>query len=124
MSSFRGKVRVELEGEAYNLVLDMNAFAEFEALSGINYRDTVKALEVGMLSARSARELVAACAIRNHPDITLMKAGDILSANTDIIIRLFAAAAPSPAEVARLGNSSAPATGRPTRKRTTKTVAP
>lgn len=104
MASFRGKVRVELGGEPFDLQLDMNAFAEFEALSGINYRDTVKALEVGMLSARSARELVAACAIRNHPDITLAVAGDLLSEHTDLIVRLFSAAAPSAAEVARLGN--------------------
>ncbi len=102
--SFRGDIRVEFEGQSYRLVLDMNAYAEYEAVTGIHYLALNKAIEEGMMSAQGGRFLVRACLLRHHPDATLHLAGDLYSEFPELIFRLFAAVAPTSSEQQRLGN--------------------
>lgn len=102
--SFLGDIQVEFEGRPFRLVLGMNAYAEYEAATGIHYQALNEALEKGMVSAQGSRHLVRACLLRHHKDATLEFAGDLLSAYPDLIVRLFRAAAPTAAEQERLGN--------------------
>ncbi len=102
--SFRGIVMVEFEDQPYRLVLDMNAYAEYELATGIHYQALNEAMAKGMVSAAGARHLVRACLLRHHPQATLQLAGDLISEFPDLVIRLFSAAAPSEQDQERLGN--------------------
>lgn len=102
--SFLGDIQVEFEGQPYRLVLGLNAYAEYEAATGIHYQALVEAVEKGMVSAQGARHLIRACLHRHHKDATLEFAGDLLSEFPDLIIRLYKAAAPTESEQTRLGN--------------------
>ena len=102
--SFRGIVLVEYEDQPYRLVLDMNAYAEYELATGIHYQALNEAVSQGMASAAGARHLVRACLLRHHPQATLQLAGDLISEFPELVVRLYAAAAPTAAEQERLGN--------------------
>ena len=69
--SFRGIVLAEYEDQPYRLVLDMNAYAEYELATGIHYQALNEAMAQGMVSAAGARHLVRACLLRHHPQATL-----------------------------------------------------
>lgn len=101
---FRGDTFVQVEDREYHLVLDFNAFSDFETRTGVGYQMCVAMNAHAAFSAVVARNLVRSCGYRYHPDMTLVEAGDILSADTDILAKLFALASPTEAEQAEAGN--------------------
>ena len=116
MASLRGEISVEQEGRAWRLVLDFNAFCwaeellaaapgeAAEAAKRVTYADLCRGFAAGDLSAKEARALLWASALRHQPDTTLQEAGDLLSGDVGLVARLFAAASPAPAEQEQLGN--------------------
>ena len=101
---------VEHAGTPWRLVLDYNAFAWVESLLDTgaaddpSYADICREVAEARLSARHARVLVLASALRHQPEATLEDAGDLLSADIGLVSRLFAAASPTPAEQDALKN--------------------
>lgn len=98
---FRGEASATLNGQSYTLVLDWNALAEFETLTG---KDAMALMRSGApMSFVETRALVWASMRRNHPDATLEDAGDLLSNDMSLVATLVQTASPPPS-----GNGQAP----------------
>lgn len=112
MASLRGEIAVEQDGRAWRLVLDFNAFVWAEDLlsagegigARVTYADLCQSFGDGRLSAKQARAVVWGALLRHQPEATLQEAGDLLSTDIGLVARLFAAASPTAAEQAQLGN--------------------
>lgn len=114
-NAFRGEVTLTHEGQDYTMVLDFNALCEYEDATDQEWRSFFKKLEDGTVRATELRAMVWAGLRAHHPDITLAQAGDVLSSNSDAVIRAAVATLPpdkgaDPAAGER-GNGKAKATG-------------
>lgn len=90
---FKGEIE---SATGHRLVLDYNAFAEFEDLTGRPALDVIAGFQTGAARVSDIRALVFACLRRHHPDLTVHDAGDILSEEPDIFMKVLSAAAPEP----------------------------
>ena len=98
---FRGEVSVTFEGRVWTAILDFNAFAEFEDATGGLGAEVLEAILSGTERVKIAhlRQLLRCALLRRQPDVTLVDAGDILSAYPQIVADELRAALPTvPAE--------------------------
>lgn len=96
---------LEIEGQSYRLVLDINAQVLIEETKGCVFQDVVKRMLEG--SRTDERLLFWAGLQRHHPDITLAKAGDLMSAAAELPEAMMAGAlqetTPDPQDTKALG---------------------
>ena len=77
------------------MVLNFNAFAEFEAASGRNAFDLIDEVAKGTARVTDLRNCMWAALRQRHPDMTLVLAGEIMSAYPDAVnLAIGAAIAP------------------------------
>lgn len=105
----KGEVSFEHDGKSFTLVLDFNAIAEFEDLAGVPnglaaLEGEMKALD-GQMSAKTARALFCAGLRGNHPDLTLVEAGRLLTSNVSALNEAMTAAFPK-ADSTAAGNAN------------------
>ena len=98
---FRGEIET---ASGYTLVMDYNALANLEDLTGRPAFDVLSDFEQGRGRINDIRAFVFSCARNAHPDISLNEAGDILSEDSDCWARVILAATPATPE-AESGNS-------------------
>lgn len=77
----KGEVALEYGGATYSMRLDFNALAEFEEAIGGDVNALVVLQNPQGLDAKKTRALFWAGLKQCHPDMTLERAGLILSAN-------------------------------------------
>lgn len=104
-NKFRGEVSVPFNGKSLTLVMDYNAMADFEDLTGKNSITTFEKAETGEASISDMRAILFCAMRRHHPESTLEDAGDLLSEDITALGRLMQACAPEPVEGAQLGNA-------------------
>jgi hypothetical protein len=108
-----GEATTTLDGKVYTLRFDFNAMCAFEEATGLEALAAFEAFETGALKkASDLRAMVWAMLQRHHPAATLAEAGDILSADADVLRRVMIAAAPVVTEDAT-GNGQRRAHPRP-----------
>lgn len=78
MNPVRGESPLVVDGRAYTLVLDFNALCTAESALGIDIDEIIPRYERG-LSLTLVRGMVWAALQRHHPEITIEKAGDLIS---------------------------------------------
>lgn len=100
---FFGEASTEVDGRMFTLRMDWNAMCELEGKTGRNALDMIGAFEAGTASASDMRDIVWATMLRHHPDATARDAGDILSADPEVMTRIMAASMPEADE----GNAKA-----------------
>lgn len=91
---FKGEITVAHGGETYTLRCDFNAMCDFEEATGQDALAAFQAMEQGGGSIRLLRAMLHACLRRNHPEATVELAGDILSEDVEVVVRLIQASAP------------------------------
>ncbi|SNT76712.1 GTA-gp10 family protein [Paracoccus seriniphilus] len=104
---FLGEATAELHGRRYTLRCDFNAMCEFEDATGKDALATFEAFEAGKVSVKDMRAIMWSFMLHHHPDATLKEAGELLSADVDVLMKVIKAASPSRAEAAELGNAPA-----------------
>lgn len=116
---FKGEIAVQVEGRTVVLVLNFNVMASFEASTGINALRMINGADDGKTGALELRDLVHHCMLPRQPQATVEEAGDVLSADSGVIIRLVAASTPKPepALVGEEGNGKAARKKRPPARR-------
>lgn len=68
-------VELVVGGETYRLAYDFNAVVKAEEATGVNLLTSV----MGVVTARSLRGLLWAALLKDKPDITIDKAGSLIS---------------------------------------------
>lgn len=101
---FRGEVETTT---GHKMVLDYNALAELESLTGKRAHDVLTSFDEGTVSLSDLRAFYAACLSRHHPELSLFDAGDIASEDPDAWIRVVAAASPDAPKESASGNAKA-----------------
>ena len=110
---FRGQVAAIFQGVEYTLVLDWNALAEFESMTGKNAMDVIQgAGGKTPMSFTDTRAIVLSAMRRHHPEATLADAGDLLSEDMTLVAALISASTPDAP-----GNGKAPAAKKATARR-------
>lgn len=104
---FKGEASVTIDGKIWTLVCDFNAMAEFEGATGKDAMAAFEKAEEGDVSIADLRHMVHCFLKAHHPDATLQDAGNIMSEDVGIVVRLVAAASPTEAEAGGLGNAQA-----------------
>lgn len=99
----KGEVALQYDGATYQMRLDFNALAEFEAMLGGELNALAVLQDPAGLNATRTRALFWAGLKQCHPDMTLGLAGSILSANMDKLGDAMGAAFPE----AEAGNVAA-----------------
>jgi hypothetical protein len=67
-------VKLEVDGEVYQLSYDFNAIVRAEQATGINLLNNV----LGDIGAASLRGLLWAALLKDHPELTLEQAGSLI----------------------------------------------
>lgn len=82
--------QLTIDGETYKLYADFNTLADYEAMTGANLLHAIPALLTNTLSANQLRGLLFAACQKNHPTVTLLKAGQMVRIDTmpDIYLAL------------------------------------
>jgi hypothetical protein len=75
----RASERVEIDGETYTLVFDINAMADLESVHGGNAFDHIDGLIRGDVTAGLLRALMWAQLQEKHKDLSLRDAGVLVS---------------------------------------------
>jgi hypothetical protein len=88
-----GVVTFESEGQEYQLVVDMNALADFEVATGLNAMSILEG-DVSQLSALHIRALFWAMLVQNHPEMTIKDAGRLVLSGMEAMNRAVAVAMP------------------------------
>ena len=94
MNRFLGEAQTTLDGVVYTLRCDFNAMAHFESTQGKPVFTALEAFEKGDLSVLDMRALAHSFLQRHHAGISVDLAGDILSADLDVLGRVISAATP------------------------------
>lgn len=107
---FKGEIEATLNGETVVLVADMNALAAFEEATGSTAMKFLGDIENGRASIIHSRALLHAALLRHRPKTTVEEAGNMLSEDTLLVVRLLNAAMGAPeAPAGGAGNVKAPA---------------
>ena len=101
VNKFRGEVQTST---GHMLVLDYNALANLEQLTGRNAIEVTEEIDQGTASFTDRRFAFLACLLRHYPQMTVIEAGDIASEDPGALNRAAEAAAPDASQVAE--NSS------------------
>lgn len=88
------KIKSEVEVAGYRFVLDMNALANLEELTGEGAFLTLAKMNTGEATVSALRNFCYACLRRHQPDITIEEAGDFLSEHIDALHQVISAAFP------------------------------
>lgn len=72
-----GVVEFEADGNTYQLIVDMNALADFEDATGLNAMSILEG-DIGELSAAHIRALFWAMLVQHHTDMTIRDAGRLV----------------------------------------------
>ena len=91
---FNGTKKVTLAGKSYQLVLDINAMADFEGVAGRDAFDALEDLENGRMRVTDMRAMFWALFQAHHPDVTLRQAGQLLAENPRALGETVTAAMP------------------------------
>ena len=103
---FKGEVSATVAGKVYTLVMNWNAMAEFETMTGKNAMLVIQTASLkSPMSFTDTRAIVWASMRKHHPEATLEDAGDLLSEDMGLVGALIESSAP-PDEP---GNGKAPA---------------
>ena len=105
--SFKGEISIELDGVTYTLRLDLNAFAAFEDETGKAALEWAETLEAGKARVGDMITMLHCTMLRHHADASRQLAGDILSEDPELVMRLIAASAPKAREVPTRGKTRA-----------------
>ena len=101
---FLGEASTTVDGKSWTLRLDFNAMAEIEDKLGRSALDVLQEIEAGKsVLVTTLRAVVWSMLIEHHPEATARDAGNVLSADTDIMLRVLRAAMPE----AERGNGKA-----------------
>ncbi|OWJ69823.1 hypothetical protein CDV50_16005 [Haematobacter massiliensis] len=101
-NTFLGEVRAVAHGARYTLRLDFNAMCAFEEASGGKSSfDLLARYAIGAIRATEMRLLVWSALQHHHPDATEETAGNLLSADGEILRQLIEAAAPDAPQEAK-----------------------
>lgn len=95
---FLGEATAVCDGKQYTLRLDMNAMCEFEEATGKDAMAAFAAFENSTSSVREMRTMTWAMLRYHHPDVSLIEAGSVLSADLDALRRAVTAAMPDAKE--------------------------
>ncbi|WP_237400192.1 GTA-gp10 family protein [Rhodovulum sulfidophilum] len=95
---FKGEVAIDCEGSRYTLRMDMLALAAFEDATGENALSWAEAAEGGQAAVGDMIEMIRCTLARHHPEADYRLAGDILSEDPGVLLRLFRAASPELAQ--------------------------
>ena len=93
-NKFRGEIAAASEGKTYTLRMDMNALAAFETETGEDALAWAERAESGAARISEMITMIHCALSRHHPEADRAVAGDILSEDSDVLIRLISAAAP------------------------------
>lgn len=97
VNKFKGEVGINVDGEDYTLVMDMNVMAEVEDTFGDKIEAVLETVENGKAPIKTLRALAHLMLQPRHPGATLETAGDVLSEDGSIVIRAIIAASPAAA---------------------------
>lgn len=89
-----GKKRFKLGGKDYQLVLDINAMADFEGATGRDAIDALDDLQNGRMRVADMRAMFWALFQAHHPEISLRDAGTLLAENPKALGETVRAAMP------------------------------
>lgn len=103
-NKFKGEIET---ATGHKMILDMNAMANLEDITGKKALDIVADIEALNASVSDIRAFYWACLIRNHPEITLAEAGEVYTQDTDAFIRVLTAAVPQAPAGSVEGNAKA-----------------
>ncbi|WP_158272401.1 GTA-gp10 family protein [Rhodovulum kholense] len=95
---FKGEIDALCEGRRYTLRMDMLALADFEDATGENALAWAEAAEGGQASVGDMIEMIRCTLARHHPEADRQLAGDLLSEDPGLLLRLFRAASPEIAQ--------------------------
>ena len=102
--AFKGEVTLD---NGMIMVMDFNAMAEFELLTGKNAFAVIESFDKGSTSIIDLRAFYYACLKRNQPEITIEEAGDVLGEYQDALVNVILAASPeAPKETKSTGSAS------------------
>lgn len=94
-NKFLGEISAQsVDGRDWMLRMDMNAMCEFEDVTGQSAIEAFQQAEQGKAGISMMRQVVFAAMRRHHPEATIQDAGDILSADPQVVQALMAATAP------------------------------
>lgn len=94
-NKFLGEISAQsVDGRDWMLRMDMNAMCEFEDVTGQSAIEAFQKAEQGKASISMMRQVVFAAMRRHHPEATIQDAGDILSADPQVVQALMDAARP------------------------------
>lgn len=96
MNSFRGVSQFDALGQSWTMRIDMNTFAFIEEESGRPGLEVIDELERGggVPKITTMRLVLFAALKRDHPEIDLFRAGDILSEKPGVVMEAIMAAMP------------------------------
>lgn len=95
---FKGEIDALCEGRRYTLRMDMLALADFEDATGENALSWAEAAEGGRAAVGDMIEMIRCTLARHHPEADRQLAGDLLSEDPGLLLRLFRAASPEIAQ--------------------------
>lgn len=93
-NSFKGQIAVQHNGREIVLVMDFNALADFETATEMDALAWLDSAAKGKASVREMRTMVWAAMHQRDDAATIRDAGDLLSDQPDVLIRLVVAASP------------------------------
>ena len=91
---FKGEASVTIDGKVWTLRMDFNAMCAFEEATGKAAMATLEGFEGGDYTMSDLRAIVHAMLLRHHPDATPQDAGDILSEDSEVLMRVLSHAMP------------------------------
>jgi|ERR1700748_528571 len=74
-SPLQPRVPIEIQGKTFQLFMGINAFAEFERLTGVN---AFEVIDFTALNVTNLRAMLYAALLTDQPHITLEDAGNLL----------------------------------------------
>lgn len=90
MNKFKSTVQID----DWTFVLDMNALATLEEITGKGAFEIIKYMELGNITISQLRAFYFACLKRHHPQITIEEAGDVFSDYPDAMDKVLESALP------------------------------
>jgi hypothetical protein len=93
---FNGKVTVTIDGKAYTLVMDINAMADFEGLTGKDVFKVLDQIDQRSVRVTELRALFWSFFQTHHPEVTLRQAGVMMASVPDALDKVLKASLPAP----------------------------
>ena len=104
---FLGEATANINGKIYTLRCDFNAMCDFEEATGQDALKLFASFEEDGVSVTHMRQMMLSFMKHHHPEATKQEAGEILSEDTNALMRVIQSSSPTPEETEGMGKPKA-----------------